>query len=195
MLERLMVSVAGEPLAGIEYRFPYAPPAWAAEYAHWLPGKVSFGAGRMEMRVPQEILHLPGITADERTRALIKLPAERELALQRSGSDFAGQIRRRLSEHQGSHPSVQAMAQQLNMTPRTLQRKLRQDGATYQALLDDARKDVAKWYLLKTSVPVEAIAGQLGYVDVSSFSRAFRRWFDKPPGKFRNNRRKTRGRR
>jgi AraC-like DNA-binding protein len=100
-----------------------------------------------------------------------------------------------LSEQQGSYPSVQAMAQELNMSPRTLQRKLRQDGTTYQAVLDDARKEVAEWCLLKTSLPIEEIAERLGYIDVSSFSRAFRRWFDKPPSKFRNDRRKTRGRR
>jgi AraC-like DNA-binding protein len=194
MLDRIMASVAGERLVGIEYRFPYPPPSWAREYSRWLSGEVRFRAPQMEIRVPKKVLRLRNIMADDRSRAIITLPADRELALQRHGSDFAGQIRRRLSGQQGPYPSVQMIADEFNMSSRTLLRKLRQDGATYQGLLDDARKEVAEWYLLKTRVPVEAIAERLGYVEASSFSRAFRRWFGKPPGKFRNDRRKTRSR-
>jgi AraC-like DNA-binding protein len=194
VLDRIMTSVAGERLAGIEYRFPYPPPLWAREYPRWLSGEVRFRAARMEVRVPRKILRLRNVMADERSRAIVALPADRELALQRSGTDFAGQIRRRLSEQQGTYPSVQTIADEFNMSSRTLLRKLKHDGATYQRLLDDARKEAAEWYLLKTRVPVEAIAERLGYVDASGFSRAFRRWFGKPPGKFRNDRRKTRSR-
>jgi AraC-like DNA-binding protein len=82
----------------------------------------------------------------------------------------------------------------LNMSRRTLSRKLKQDGVTYQELLDDARKEAAEWCLLRTRMPIEAIAERLGYVDASNFSRTFRRWFRKPPGKFRKDRRKTKGR-
>ena len=109
------------------------------------------------------------------------------------GGDLARKIRRRLSEQHGSYPSVQAMAQALNMSPRTLLRKLKQEGTTYQRLLDKARKDVAKWYLLRTRMPIDVIADRLGYVDASNFSRGFRRWFGRPPGKFRKDRRKTKG--
>ena len=81
------------------------------------------------------------------------------------------------------------MAQELNVSRRTLSRKLKQEGVTYQRLLDEVRKEVAEWCLLRTRMPIEAIAERLGYVDASNFSRTCRRWFRKPPGKFR----KTRG--
>jgi len=195
IFERVMEGVAGEPLADIEYRFPYAPPAWAGEYSRWLAGTVRFGAERMELRVPKTILRLPSVTADARTRAAIALPAERELEWQQRGSDLAGHIRRRLSEQAGAYPSLQAMAHALNLSPRTLLRRLKQEGATYQALLDDVRKETAEWYLLKTRTPIAAIAERLGYADASNFSRTFRRWFGRPPGKFRSARRGRRPRR
>jgi len=130
--------------------------------------------------------------ADDRTRTAITLSAERELALQHSSLDFVKQVRRRLSEQQGSYPSARSMAREFSMSHRTFLRKLSQEGANYQALLDDARKEVAEWYLFKTRAPIGEIAERLGFTDLSNFSRAFRRWFGKPPSKFRENRRKTR---
>jgi AraC-like DNA-binding protein len=188
MLARIMVSITGGQLVGIEYHFPYAPPAWAGDYARWLAGEVHFRAPHMEVRVPKTLLSLPNIMSDEQTRAAVIVSAERELALRLSGSDFVAQVRRRLSEQQGCYPTVRAMADELNMSPRTLLRKLKQDGATYRRLLDDARTEEAEWYLLKTRLSVETIAERLGYVDASGFNRAFRRWFGKSPATFRNSR-------
>jgi AraC-like DNA-binding protein len=187
MLSRIMVSITGGQLVGIEYHFPYVPPTWAGEYPRWLGEKVDFRAPHMEVRVPKALLSLPNIMSDEQSRAAVVVSAERELALRLSGSDFVAQIRRRLSEQQGCYPSVRAMAHEFSMSPRTLLRKLKQDGATYQELLDDVRKDEAEWYLLKTHLSVEAIAERLGYIDASGFNRAFRRWFGKSPGAFRNS--------
>jgi AraC-like DNA-binding protein len=191
MLARIMASITGGQLIGVEYRFPYAPPAWAGDYFRWLSGEVYFGAPHMEVRVPKTLLALPNIMSDEQTRAAVILSAERELVLRLSRSDFVGQIRRRLSEQQGCYPSVQTMAHEFNMSRRTLLRKLKQDGATYQELLDTVRKEEAEWYLLKTHLRIEAIAERLGYIDVSGFSRAFRRWFGRSPGTFRKSRRQT----
>jgi AraC-like DNA-binding protein len=187
MLSRMMVSITGEQLVGIEYHFPYAPPTWAGEYSRWFGDKVHFRAPHMEVRVPKALLSLPNLMSDEQTRAAVIVSAERELALRQGGSDFVAQIRRRLSEQQGCYPSVRAMAHEFSMSPRTLLRKLKQDGVTYQELLDEARKEAAEWYLLKTHLRVEGIAERLGYVDASGFNRAFRRWFGKSPGTFRHS--------
>jgi AraC-like DNA-binding protein len=189
IVARSVATVAGLLPVGIEYRFPYPPPAWAPEYARWLRGAIRFRAKRMELSVPNSVLRLPGMLVDARTEAAIVIPAERELALQQSGREWIGRIRQRLLEQQGTYPGVNAMARKLNISPRTLLRKLRQEGATYQVLLDDARKEVAEWYLVRTREPIEAIAERLGYADPSNFSRSFRRWFGTPPTKFRRARR------
>jgi AraC-like DNA-binding protein len=143
----------------------------------------------MEIRVPKNILQRSSVVADVTTRAAIVNSAERELALLRSDGSLSERIRLRLIELERAYPTAEAVAQELNISRRTLLRKLKQEGVSYQGLLDDTRKESAEWYLLRTHDPIEAIAERLGYADPSSFSRTFRRWFNKPPGKYRKGER------
>lgn len=189
MIERSMRTVAGTPLPGIEYRFPYPPPPWALEYSRWLAGIVRFRSTCMEVRVPRNALLLSSVVAEPSTRAAIVHSAERELKLLQSGGDLATRIRLRLFEQEGVYPTADAMAHDLNISRRTLLRRLKQEGASYQSLLDEARKESAEWYLAKTAEPIEVIAERLGYADPSSFTRSFRRWFDKSPGQYRKEER------
>ena len=71
------------------------------------------------------------------------------------------------------------------VTRRTLIRKLKAEGTSFQELLDDVRRELAAWYLLETSLPVERIAEKLGYQDPSNFSRTFQRWFGTTPLRMR----------
>ena len=86
--------------------------------------------------------------------------------------------RRRLSAHG-------RVAARCGISARTLIRRLHDDGATFQQLLDAARKQRALWMLLHTAEPVEEIAARLGYVDTSNFSRTVRRWFGATPRELR----------
>jgi len=184
IIEHFLASVAGAPLTGIEYRFPYAPPAWQAAYARSLAGTIRFRAARMEVRVPNKSLAVPGVMADAGGRATIIASAERQLALQRGG-EWVGRVRQRLLERRDAYPTLAAVARDLNVSSRTLLRRLKDEGATYQALLDEARKEAAAWFLAETREPVATIATRLGYADASNFSRSFRRWFGTPPAAFR----------
>lgn len=70
-------------------------------------------------------------------------------------------------------------------SPRTLIRRLREEGSSYQQLLDSVREELACWLLIQTDLPVEAIAERVGYADTSNFSRTFRRWLGVTPREFR----------
>lgn len=73
----------------------------------------------------------------------------------------------------------------LGISRSTLQRRLREEGTSYQTVLDDTRRDMAIRYLTKTNLRADEIAGVLAYRDANSFSRSFRRWTGKAPGVFR----------
>ncbi|MGK8236159.1 helix-turn-helix domain-containing protein [Roseovarius sp. MS2] len=67
----------------------------------------------------------------------------------------------------------------------TLQRRLREEGTSYQAVLDVMRRDMAIRYLTKTTLRADEIASVLAYRDANSFSRSFRRWTGLSPLAFR----------
>ncbi len=78
-------------------------------------------------------------------------------------------------------PTLEAVAANFALSPRSLQRKLQEEGVTYQQLVDDARKSLALQYLSSGQYPLKEISYILGYNEVSAFSRAFKRWTGAAP--------------
>lgn len=81
-------------------------------------------------------------------------------------------------------PSKAAVARQLGMSPRNLQRHLAEEGTSYKSLLNDARVDLARNYVREGRLSVTEIAFVLGFADTSTFSRAFKRWTRKSPRQY-----------
>jgi AraC-like DNA-binding protein len=75
----------------------------------------------------------------------------------------------------------EALAERLNMTQRTLQRRLRDEGETFRSLLTRVRKDLAQHYVREPDYRITEIAFLLGFSDTSAFSRAYRDWFGESP--------------
>jgi AraC-like DNA-binding protein len=74
-----------------------------------------------------------------------------------------------------------SIARALNLSLRSMQRKLNARGVTFRKLLDDTRRQLAEQYLKDSTLSVSEIAYLLGFAEVSSFSRAFRRWTGHAP--------------
>lgn len=78
-------------------------------------------------------------------------------------------------------PTLDAVAANLNVSSRSLQRKLQEEGVTYQQLLDSTCKSLALHYLQSGQYPVKEVSYMLGYNELSAFNRAFRRWTGSTP--------------
>jgi AraC-like DNA-binding protein len=85
----------------------------------------------------------------------------------------------------GRRPGIEDVARELRLSPRTLQRRLAEDGATFQQLMQEARRELARHYLLHSSLELNETAYLLGYEDAHSFFRAFHGWEGSPPGEWR----------
>ena len=78
-------------------------------------------------------------------------------------------------------PTLEAVAANLSVSSRSLQRKLQEEGVTYQQLADTTRKSLALHYLSSGQYPVKEVSHILGYNELSAFNRAFRRWTGTTP--------------
>lgn len=104
-----------------------------------------------------------------------------------NGQDLAAEVRRiacrLILEGQSS---LGAVADALALHPRTLNRRLCQQGSSYRNLHEDCRQAIARQLLRDTGLAIADIAAVLSYSDVTVFTRAFRRWSGSTPGAWRN---------
>ena len=77
------------------------------------------------------------------------------------------------------------IAARLNMHPRSLQRRLREEGTSFEAIKDDVRRDAAERYLSESDLPLTKIATLLGYSEPSVLTRSCQRWFSSSPRQLR----------
>ena len=89
----------------------------------------------------------------------------------------------------GEKPSVERIAEELGMSPRTLQRRLGELGATYQGLLDAVRRHTSRRLLTDTDLDASEVAFLVGFEEVNSFSRAFHGWEGVTPNRWRGGQR------
>jgi AraC-like DNA-binding protein len=90
-----------------------------------------------------------------------------------------------LEQLSSGHASQESIAKSLHMSSRTLQRKLREEGATYKQMLDDTRRYLASQYVRESRLSVNEITFLLGFSEPANFSRAFKRWTGRSPSAFR----------
>ncbi|MFD2937654.1 helix-turn-helix transcriptional regulator [Spirosoma flavum] len=132
------------------------------------------------------MLALPIPTADPQLLALLEPHAAALLARLNELPALADRVRHELLRLLvQSEPSLEAVAEALSLSPRILQGQLRQDGHTYQQLLDEVRRELAERHLGDHIPSIKDIALLLGFAEPSVFIRAFRRWTGQTPGTFR----------
>jgi AraC-like DNA-binding protein len=141
----------------------------------------AFAVARAELARPVE-------NADPVLAALIEPHLERALAEAASSSAAAAPVRRTLfAMLGGQEPTLERVAKRLGTTPRTLQRRLRDENTTFQCLLDSVRHELALVHVGRQAASLDEIAWLLGFSNGSAFHRAFKRWTGVTPGEFRRH--------
>jgi len=101
---------------------------------------------------------------------------------QNIGEQVKDALRRSLA---GKRPTLQDVAQELGLGARTLQRRLTDGGISFQQLVEDIRRELARHYLKQSAVELNEAAFLLGFEDANSFFRAFQVWEGTSPGEWR----------
>jgi AraC-like DNA-binding protein len=182
---RMIEAAVGAVPPGLRVDLPLPVPPWREQYQRFGLAELRFGQPAFAFHVDARELALPCIGADAKAHANACRECEEALAEVR-GASMAQRVAGLLaSVDGGAYPRMAELAARCGISPRTLIRRLHDDGTTFQALLDAARQQRALWMLQHTDASVEEIAARLGYQDTSNFSRTVRRWFGATPRELR----------
>jgi len=189
-LLRLLHGVAcwfvGRGIALDAVSFPYARPAHADDYALVYTEHSSFDAAVLCARFQANLLDLP-IRRDEAALESFLEGAPGKISmLYRRDREMVFRVRDLVRDALPDNLSLEAVSARLHMSPRTLARRLEEEGSSFRAIKDATRRDIAFARLTKTRQPIARLAAELGYADPSAFYRAFVAWSGVSPEHFRN---------
>ena len=177
------------PLLGAQ--FPFASPAHQDVYSVLFSGPTVFGSAPAGLRFDARYLALP-LRRDERA---LRQMLERALPLTvlpyRRDRLLVQRVRQALAAHPAETHGAGALAALLHVSPRTLHRQLKEEGASLQALKDEVRRARAADLLLRTARPIKQVAEATGFQNEKSFMRAFKAWTGQSPAQFRQQRQST----
>lgn len=112
--------------------------------------------------------------------------AEKYLKSLNSGDNIAAQLKGRLADLMArGEANADAACRALKLSRRTLQRRLKAERTSFQKVLQEARRELAVRYLSDGRLKALDVAILLGYSNFSSFTTAFKSWYDMPPAKYR----------
>ena len=155
-----------------------------AAYHDALGCPVRFGQAWCGFELPSQLAHRRIENADPETRRIAtKYLESTYLSSSAPLSDRVAELARRLLPT--GQCSVEAIADELAMHPRTLQRRLATEGVRCQDVIDRERRAEAARYLAEPGLHLSQIAGLLGYAEQSALNRSCRRWFGKTPRQYR----------
>jgi AraC-like DNA-binding protein len=138
---------------------------------------IRFKKELLDVALPQADKKLLKALLDHATQILAEIDRDQPVTVQ-----VKNLLRLMLKE---SEPSSTQVAKVLNMSSRTLQRKLGAEGTQYQAVLNEIRLELALYYLENTTLSLDQIAHELGYCEARSFYRSFKQWTGRTAGSYR----------
>src|SRR5215475_10405603 len=178
--------IAAAPIAPLTVQLPYVLRAPVREYERFYRAPLEFGALATAFLLRNDDLARPVVSSDATLTGYLDQLAEQLLAALGGGDTLRDQVCRLLwSELSAGVPGLEGVGRVLGMSPRTLQRRLREEGTTFRAVLTQVRHDLARPLLGDGRLAVAEVAFLLGYEDPSAFHRAFRRWSGRSPRAFR----------
>jgi AraC-like DNA-binding protein len=187
MVRRMRDVLGADAVKLTSVRLGYPAPPSIEAYDAFFRCPVSFGSGDTdEVAFPRDLLMAPLLTADPAlARALSQLRSVD--ARVETPDPFVERVRALISQSlDGGEGALGAdvIGSQLDLSGRSLQRKLKERGMSFSALVDDTRRALAEELLKRDSVLLCDVGYRLGFADVKAFFRAFRRWTGTSPRAF-----------
>jgi AraC-like DNA-binding protein len=164
--------------------FPHPAAASEASYRARFDAPLVFGTDQLALAVARRDLDLPISENIEELRDLATRYLDSRLP--RGQATLTVQVRQAIESLLGISPCSQSeVARTLFMHPRTLHRRLQEEGTTFEEIKGEARRDLAQRYLAQPDLPLSQVTALLGYSEQSALGRSCRRWFNSTPREMR----------
>lgn len=185
LLHGLCCWLVGRSLALDSVQFPYAKPPQAADYPLIYTEHPRFGGDALVARLNANLLALPIRRDQDSVAAFLEGGPGKIAMLYRRDHELVRQIRDILATSLGEALSLQDVGDRLHLSLRTVQRRLKQEGASYRGIKATLRRNRALSIMEKTGHSIAAVALELGYTETSAFFRAFVNWTGEAPTAYR----------
>jgi AraC-like DNA-binding protein len=169
---------------GAEIDFSFSKSS-AVNYQSILDADLTFDAERSQFFFPKHVLNMPVKTANISDHVVFYQQCEEMLLGLASAQKTTAEVRRLLIQTAGDFLDIAQVAENLYVSERTLRRRLETESTSFRVVFEEIRDLLAKEYLAKTSLTIAEIAHLLDYSETVNFRRAFVRWNDMTPIKYR----------
>ncbi len=166
--------------------FNYARPQQFLEYERLFEIPVKFNHSKTALYLDKKQVAAPVITSNYALLQVLVRHAEEQLAAMEVNAGFSYIVKQSIINLvKPQFPTIEQVAANLNISVRTLQRRLQEEGLSYSGILDELRRQFALEYLQNPSLSIKEVAYLLDYADSSAFTRSFKRWTGRSPLSFR----------
>jgi AraC-like DNA-binding protein len=169
--------LSGKALHPLHVHMRYPRPADTREYLRILKCEPLFGQDSNQIIFRLRDMQLPTIGHNPALNRHFRELLEQEIAKTNQQETFSSEVRRVILQNFNTTlPQLNDVVHHLHITPRTLQRKLKEEGVSFQLITDSVKKELATGLLKKRTLTINEISYKLGYAEPSVFRRAFKKW-------------------
>jgi AraC-like DNA-binding protein len=181
---RIVSDILKAPVPLNEMKFAYPKPAYAAYYEEVFHCKVKFNSPDHMIVFDRKLLSMPLPMSNPIAKKIYEQECMQLCQRLKVKETMTDQVRQEIIFKENSFPSFTQLSRHLNISPRTLRRRLTDEKTSYKSLVADIRISKALDFLKTTTYSIEQIATELGYSDLSNFYRAFKKWTGRTPGSY-----------
>jgi AraC-like DNA-binding protein len=185
-LMQATLALTGKPLQPHAIWFQHPAPPEAQEHERIFKTVVHFSRPINRLIFDARSLDWPILSSHQQLYVGFRQQSERLLHLRHQAQPWSDRVAQVLLDRWANGiPTLEAIAKALQVSQRHLQRHLQSEGTSYQAVLDDLRRELALQQLQDPLLSIQSVAFGLGFSEPSAFHRAFKRWTGQTPQTYR----------
>jgi len=175
----------------LKVQFSFPEPDYVALFEETFRCPLEFGREHTRVYFPKQLLEMELSSTNDLAQAVCEDQCQKLLRVLEDRGGLTEKVRTIILNAPGEMPQLKTVADSLNMSLRTLRRRLKSEDTTYSEIMTDVRMKIAKQYLLETPLSIKEIGYLLCYSEVANFQRAFKNWYQTTPSGMRKQNAKT----